>query len=308
MKTEPLPKNDSERAPAVPRDVTEWKRSEELLRALAEGTAGVTGREFFRSLARHAAKALAVRYAFLAECLAGDRARGVLFFMAAARGAYGHLRCGLVEQVASAVAAALDDCLAHEELRRQSSQALTRSEERLRDLFDEAPIAYVHEGLDTRFIQANRAAMRSLGIKPEEVAGTYGKSFIPDTPEAQRRLREALEAIGGGTYTRTMFLDITDRVLMEREKARLEAQNTYLQEEIRNKEHLVSSAAPGGSTGRSLEDVERRHIEAVLAQTNWLIEGERGAARILNPNPSTLRGRMKNLGIKRPDRVSQQRG
>ena len=142
--------------------MTEWKRSEELLRALAEGTAGVTGREFFRSLARHAAKALAVRYAFLAECLAGDRARGVLFFMAAARGAYGHLRCGLVEQVASAVAAALDDCLAHEELRRQSSQALTRSEERLRDLFDEAPIAYVHEGLDTRFIRANRAAMRSL--------------------------------------------------------------------------------------------------------------------------------------------------
>jgi hypothetical protein len=66
----PLPEIDSEPAPTVSRDAAEWKRSEELLRALAEGTAGVTGREFFRSLASHAAKALAVRYAFLAECLA----------------------------------------------------------------------------------------------------------------------------------------------------------------------------------------------------------------------------------------------
>jgi len=53
----------------------------------------------------------------------------------------------------------------------------------------------------------------------------------------------------------------------------------------------------------ALEDVERRHIAAVLAQTNWMIEGERGAAKILNLNPSTLRSRMQKLGIKRPDRT-----
>ena len=41
-------------------------------------------------------------------------------------------------------------------------------------------------------------------------------------------------ARSSGTYTRTMFVDITDRVLMEREKARLKATNSYLQEEIRN--------------------------------------------------------------------------
>jgi transcriptional regulator with GAF, ATPase, and Fis domain len=50
----------------------------------------------------------------------------------------------------------------------------------------------------------------------------------------------------------------------------------------------------------SLEDVERRHIESVLARTNWMIEGERGAAKILNLNPSTLRSRMQKLGVKRP--------
>jgi len=63
---------------------------------------------------------------------------------------------------------------------------------------------------------------------------------------------------------------------------------------------------PTNRSSGSLEDVERRHIEAVLTQTNWMVEGERGAAKILNVNPSTLRSRMKNLGIKRPDRNSQQ--
>jgi transcriptional regulator with GAF, ATPase, and Fis domain len=53
----------------------------------------------------------------------------------------------------------------------------------------------------------------------------------------------------------------------------------------------------------SLTEVERRHIESVLAQTNWMIEGERGAARILNLSPSTLRSRMHKMGIRRPPKV-----
>jgi transcriptional regulator with GAF, ATPase, and Fis domain len=44
-------------------------RAEEMLREIAEGTAAVTGRDFFYSLVRHLASALRVRYAFLAECL-----------------------------------------------------------------------------------------------------------------------------------------------------------------------------------------------------------------------------------------------
>jgi transcriptional regulator with GAF, ATPase, and Fis domain len=49
-----------------------------------------------------------------------------------------------------------------------------------------------------------------------------------------------------------------------------------------------------------LDAVERRHIESVLKQTHWMIEGNKGAAKILNLNPSTLRSRMQKLGIKRP--------
>ncbi len=61
------------------------------------------------------------------------------------------------------------------ELERLRMEGLLRdSNERFRDLFDEAPIAYVHEDLESHFISANRAAMRILGIKPEEVSGMVG--------------------------------------------------------------------------------------------------------------------------------------
>jgi len=49
----------------------------------------------------------------------------------------------------------------------------------------------------------------------------------------------------------------------------------------------------------SLEDMQRRHILAVLEQTRWVIEGPEGAANILRLNPSTIRSRMKKLGIVR---------
>jgi transcriptional regulator with GAF, ATPase, and Fis domain len=48
-----------------------------------------------------------------------------------------------------------------------------------------------------------------------------------------------------------------------------------------------------------LEEAERRHIVSVLKKTNWRIDGPQGAARILNVHPSTLRSRIKKLGIQR---------
>ena len=95
-----------------------------------------------------------------------------------------------------------------EDALRYANEALVRSEERFRDLFDEAPIAYVHEGLDSGFIEANSTAMRILGLKPEEIAGMTGKSLVPDTPEAQRRLNEWLDAMGRGTATTGTVLEL----------------------------------------------------------------------------------------------------
>ncbi|MBT8401646.1 MAG: sigma 54-interacting transcriptional regulator [Rhodothermia bacterium] len=50
----------------------------------------------------------------------------------------------------------------------------------------------------------------------------------------------------------------------------------------------------------SLEDVERQHIIKTLEETHWRVEGARGAAKRLDINPSTLRSRMRRLGIEKP--------
>jgi len=193
-------------------------------------------------------------------------------------------------------------------LRLRAEAALQESEERFRDLFDEAPIAYVHEGLDSRFISANRSAMRILGITPDQVEGTYGVSFVPDTPDAQRRVKEAFESVGRGTdtsgvvlelrrrdngapiwiqwwsrpdpsgrYTRTMFVDITDRVLMEQEQARLQAQNRYLREEIRSSQNFGDIVGQSTALVRVLENLER----VAPTESTVLIQGETGTGKEL---------------------------
>ena len=75
---------------------------------------------------------------------------------------------------------------AAELVRLRLERQLRESEERLRDLYEEAPLAYVQEDLQSRFIRANRAAQRILGIKPEEVPGFVGLSLVPDRPDARR--------------------------------------------------------------------------------------------------------------------------
>ena len=50
----------------------------------------------------------------------------------------------------------------------------------------------------------------------------------------------------------------------------------------------------------TLEEMERQHIRDILEQTNWRVSGEKGAAKILGLNPTTLEARMKKLGIARP--------
>ena len=50
---------------------------------------------------------------------------------------------------------------------------------------------------------------------------------------------------------------------------------------------------------KDLAGMEREHILRVLCEKGWRIEGPNGAAAILNLHPSTLRFRIKKLGIKR---------
>ncbi|MGD2038499.1 MAG: helix-turn-helix domain-containing protein, partial [Desulfobacterales bacterium] len=51
---------------------------------------------------------------------------------------------------------------------------------------------------------------------------------------------------------------------------------------------------------KTLEEVERDHIVRVLEHTNWKVSGKNGAAEILGLNRSTLRARIRKLGIHQP--------
>ncbi len=358
---------------ASSRDVTDVRRAERLLHAIIDGTATVTGQEFFRSLVQNLTRGLGVRYSFVAECLPARRARSLAAWFSgqepatfeydlggtpcfevaagrtchypsnlpalfpddkplaemgvesylgvplrdAARAVIGHLvimddklmaddplTLSVLETFASRAGIELERMRAYEHLKRQFAE----SEERFRDLFDEAPIAYVNECLDSKFIRANRTALKTLGITAADVSHTYGRDFIPDTPDAQRRLKEAFESIGRGTdthgvvlelrrrdngqplwiqwwsrpdpsgsYTRTMFVDITERVLMEQEQSRLRAQNSYLQEEIRSEHNFDAIVGQSPALIQVLQQVET----VAGSGSTVLILGETGTGKEL---------------------------
>ena len=56
--------------------------------------------------------------------------------------------------------------------------------------------------------------------------------------------------------------------------------------------------------GNTLSDMERQIILKVLERKKWRIEGPFGTARPLGINPSTLRHRMRKLGLTRPKQTS----
>src|SRR5206468_13011249 len=161
---------------------------------------------------------------------------------------------------------------------------------------------------DSRFVSANRAAINLLGLKPEEVRGTLGLSLVAPTPETQERVHRAIEAIQkgeeracielelrrkddgrpvwvqwwskpepDGKYTRTMLVDITDGVLAEQERNRLQQQNLYLQEEIKSEYNFEEII--GGST--VLRDVLAKVKQVAPTDSTVLILGETGTSKEL---------------------------
>lgn len=65
--------------------------------------------------------------------------------------------------------------------------------------------------------------------------------------------------------------------------------------------HQPTSSDSNPSGAATLQTVEAEHIRRTLERTHWVVEGPAGAAALLGLNPSTLRFRMKRLGIRRPE-------
>jgi formate hydrogenlyase transcriptional activator len=66
-----------------------------------------------------------------------------------------------------------------------------------------------------------------------------------------------------------------------------------------NSPEPTPSAGHAARTPTTLEELERSHIIAILKQTGGVVEGPRGAAKILGLHPNTLRHRIQKLGLKR---------
>jgi len=161
--------------------------------------------------------------------------------------------------------------------------------------------------------------MQILGVKPDEIMGLLGTSFIADTPEAQRRLRDALPLLATGTdekgvvlelrrkddgrplwvrwwcrpeptgmYSRSMFMDITDQVLTEQQKARLEAQNAYLLDEIRTEQNFGDII--GGSSGLR-KVMQQVQLVAPTDATVLITGGKRYGKGACRAGPSTSTAR-----------------
>jgi len=75
-------------------------------------------------------------------------------------------------------------------------------------------------------------------------------------------------------------------------------QSDALPDAVRQVAELAQSSGPPAGL-KTLEEVERAHISAVLLQTRGVVEGANGAAKTLGMHPNTLRHRMEKLGIKR---------
>jgi formate hydrogenlyase transcriptional activator len=104
-----------------------------------------------------------------------------------------------------------------------------------------------------------------------------------DWPGNIRELRHVIE--------RAMILCQGDELVIE------PAEGRRLMDPFAARSGIQPPAAP--ATLATLEAVEREHIEQALRACDGLVEGPRGASTVLGLKPSTLRSRMKRLGIKR---------
>lgn len=190
-------------------------------------------------------------------------------------------------------------------------QMLKESEERYRELYEEAPNAYTITDLSGKLLNVNRRATELLGYPADELIGSSIFDYVPATGDAQEQARRAygptttagdLSAAecefrrrdgsplyaslwvkrlrgpaGEITGTRSIWIDVTDRVLAEREQARLREQNLYLQEEIKSSHNFEEIVGQSPALSSVLNDVSR----VAATDSTVLITGETGTGKEL---------------------------
>jgi formate hydrogenlyase transcriptional activator len=234
---------------------TEEHRSTDILRVLAEGTAPATGEEFFRSLARHAAQALGARYAFAAETLNPMESRSLAYWEGSGFGdgfsyrfpgtpcqrvASGHI-CSTV----TGLQQAFPEDLWLQQIGAQSYVGVPMKNAQGRVL---GHIAVLH----TEPMQPSDGDIAVLKIFAARACAELERM------QAERALRAALDEV-------------------ERLKDRLQAENSYLQEEIRAEHNVDEIVGSDPAIVALLQTVTR----VAAADSAVLIHGETGTGKEL---------------------------
>jgi predicted ATPase/transcriptional regulator with GAF, ATPase, and Fis domain len=238
-------------------EVLERRRAEEMLRAVTEGTAAVTGDDFFHSLVRHLASALQVRYAFVAKCTDArkTRVRTLAFWQG------DHIGQNVEYDVAET------PCL------KVLDGTVCQYADNIRACFPH----------DRDLVELNAESYIGLPIlnTAGEVIGHLAVLDDKPMPEDARGMAvlKIFASRAGAEFERLQAEEGLHRALAEVEmlKNRLHAENVYLQEEIRQEHNFEEMV---GSSPALLEML--RKVELVAAtDSTVLLYGETGTGKEL---------------------------
>jgi formate hydrogenlyase transcriptional activator len=131
---------------------------------------------------------------------------------------------------------------------------------------------------------------RRFGKKIEGVSqGTMARLMSYPWPGNVRELQNVLE--------RAVVLATGPILRLDKDLVPMAASEDFETAEVPVQEAQPPALSTSGLP--TLEEVQRSHILAALQQSDGVVDGPKGAARILNLHPNTLRHRMNKLGIKR---------
>jgi formate hydrogenlyase transcriptional activator len=125
----------------------------------------------------------------------------------------------------------------------------------------------------------------------------FGRSYRKDIQKFSKKVMESFENYTWPGNVREL-INVIERAVIVSDGPELQLADKMDAKSVDSVREEESSSV-GPQQTKVLAEAEREHILRALKETAWKIEGPRGAAALLGINPSTLRGRMRKLGIER---------